>query len=403
MVIESKTQGVSRDVLAIVAGLTIQDPRERPLERRQQADEQHARFADPTSDFLTLLNLWNYLEKQQRELGSSAFRRLCKNEYLNYVRVREWNDVYRQLRQLAKPLGLSVQDGGRDTRPSSRARRTPTASTGRCSRAALPHRAEGSGPGREGERPARLEGGGIRPPRQGRVHRRPTGPLRDLPRLGAGQEAAGRRDERRARGDQPTLRPHQRGDRPGVGRAARRRPLQAQLLRAALVEDAGLRRRLREGHPLRRADRAAAARAVRPIDPHYARELFIRHALVEGEWDSSRLERRAHRVRPRQQRLRAELEKLEERTRRRDILVDDEAVFEFYHRRIPAEMHSTRSFETWWRSAHKETPDLLTMTAEALVPEDVASEADSTLFPPSWRQGDQVFTLRVPVRARCSG
>jgi len=110
MVVESKTQGMSREVMAIVAGLTIQDPRERPLERRAQADQQHARFADPTSDFLSLLNLWNYLETQQKELGSSAFRRLCKNEFLNYLRVREWQDVYKQLRQMAKPLGLHVGD-----------------------------------------------------------------------------------------------------------------------------------------------------------------------------------------------------------------------------------------------------------------------------------------------------
>ncbi|MDQ1609790.1 MAG: ATP-dependent helicase HrpA, partial [Microbacteriaceae bacterium] len=110
MVVESKQHGVSREVMAIVAGLTIQDPRERPIERRAQADEKHARFADPTSDFLTLLNLWNYLEQQQKELGSSAFRRLCKAEYLNFLRVREWQDVYRQLRQLAKPLGLTMGD-----------------------------------------------------------------------------------------------------------------------------------------------------------------------------------------------------------------------------------------------------------------------------------------------------
>ena len=110
MVVESKPQGTSREVMAIVAGLTIQDPRERPLERRQHADEQHARFADPTSDFLSLLNLWNYIEQKQAELGSSAFRRMCKNEYLNYLRVREWQDVYRQLKQLAKPLGLHVGD-----------------------------------------------------------------------------------------------------------------------------------------------------------------------------------------------------------------------------------------------------------------------------------------------------
>ena len=108
MVVESKRHGTTREVMAIVAGLTIQDPRERPLEKRGSADEQHARFADPTSDFLTLLNLWNYLEEQQRELSSSAFRRLCKAEYLNFLRVREWQDVYRQLRQLAKPLGLTI-------------------------------------------------------------------------------------------------------------------------------------------------------------------------------------------------------------------------------------------------------------------------------------------------------
>lgn len=104
MVVESKRTGTSREVLAIVAGLTIQDPRERPLEKRGRADELHSRFADATSDFLSLLNLWNYLEEKQRELGSSAFRRLCKAEFLNYLRIREWQDVYRQLRQDRKSV-----------------------------------------------------------------------------------------------------------------------------------------------------------------------------------------------------------------------------------------------------------------------------------------------------------
>lgn len=108
MVIESKESGTSREVMLIVAGLTIQDPRERPLERRQRADELHGRFTDPTSDFLTLLNLWNYLEQKQSELSSSAFRRLCKAEFLNYLRIREWQDVYRQLKQLSRPLGLTI-------------------------------------------------------------------------------------------------------------------------------------------------------------------------------------------------------------------------------------------------------------------------------------------------------
>ncbi|MET1018634.1 MAG: DUF3418 domain-containing protein, partial [Microterricola sp.] len=396
MVIESKTQGVSRDVLAIVAGLTIQDPRERPLERRQQADEQHARFADPTSDFLSLLNLWNYLEKQQRELGSSAFRRLCKNEYLNYLRVREWNDVYRQLRQLAKPLGLSVQDGG-----------------GRGDAAFEP-----SAPNPDGIHRALLSGLlshiGLKDQAQAA---KASGPR------GSKDAAAARRGKGEyigARQARFTLFP---------GSALAKKQPDA-VMSAELVETSRLfartnaaidpawaeplagdlcKRSYSEPHWSKTQGSVVAYEKVTlygvpivpkrrvqfgSIDPHYARELFIRHALVEGEWDVSRLNAGLTAFDRANKRLRAELEQLEERTRRRDILVDDEAVFEFYHRRIPAEINSTRSFETWWRTAHKETPDLLTMTAEALVPEDVVSEADSTLFPPSWRQDDQVFTLR---------
>src|SRR5207244_6015281 len=95
-------------VLVIAAALSIQDPRERPVEQQQAADQQHARFADKASDFRTLLNLWNYLSEQQKELSSNRFRRLCKAEFLNYLRVREWQDLYSQLRQVAKGLGITL-------------------------------------------------------------------------------------------------------------------------------------------------------------------------------------------------------------------------------------------------------------------------------------------------------
>ena len=241
--------------MAIVAGLTIQDPRERPVERRGTADELHARFADPTSDFLTLLNLWNYLEEQQKELSSSAFRRLCKTEFLNFLRVREWQDVYRQLRQLAKPLGLTIGDAEREPRrhPQVAARR-----------AALAHRAQGCD--REHERPPRVDESRPAGARR-RVPRRPAGEVRHLPRLDAREEAAERGDERRARRDEPAVRADERGHRPGVGRADRRRPLQTQLQRAALGEEAGRRRRLRARHALRRADHPAPPRAVRAHRP----------------------------------------------------------------------------------------------------------------------------------------
>ncbi|MHB1235850.1 MAG: DUF3418 domain-containing protein, partial [Microbacteriaceae bacterium] len=122
------------------------------------------------------------------------------------------------------------------------------------------------------------------------------------------------------------------------------------------------------------------------IDPSYARELFIRHALVAGEWDSPQAFDRANR------KLRRELADLEERTRRRDILYDDEAVFEFYHRRLPPDVASQRSFEGWWRKARADTPDLLTMTAQDLLDEEetatIAEPIEQT-HPTHWRHGDQ--------------
>src|SRR5690606_38481338 len=108
MILEAERLGCVRDVLVIAAALSLQDPRERPVEQRPQADQQHARFKDETSDFLTWLNLWRYLKKQQRELSSSAFRRMCKREFLNYLRVREWQDFESQLRQVCKEMKVDL-------------------------------------------------------------------------------------------------------------------------------------------------------------------------------------------------------------------------------------------------------------------------------------------------------
>ena len=108
MIIEAGRNGCAREVLIIAAALSIQDPRERPADSRDAADAQHARFAEPGSDFLSLLNLWDYLRERQRELSGSAFRRMCRREYLHYLRVREWQDVYGQLRQAARELGIAV-------------------------------------------------------------------------------------------------------------------------------------------------------------------------------------------------------------------------------------------------------------------------------------------------------
>ena len=102
MILEAERLGCLRDVLVIAAALSIQDPRERPEEQRAQADQQHARFKHESSDFLTWLNLWRHIKQQQQELSSSAFRRMCKREHLNYMRIREWQDYESQLRQVAR-------------------------------------------------------------------------------------------------------------------------------------------------------------------------------------------------------------------------------------------------------------------------------------------------------------
>src|SRR5699024_6618868 len=115
MVLEADRQGCVREVLVIAAALSIQDPRERPAEQRESADARHARFDDNTSDFLAYLNLWEYVRGKQRELSNNQFRKLCRNDYLSYLRLREWQDIHSRLRQLANPLGIHP------TAPSERA------------------------------------------------------------------------------------------------------------------------------------------------------------------------------------------------------------------------------------------------------------------------------------------
>ncbi len=117
MVLEADRNGCVHEVMVIASVLSIPDPRERPTDKQQQADEKHARFKDPASDFIAVLNLWNYLTEQQKALSSNQFRKLCRNEFLNYLRVREWQDLYSQLRQTAKQLNLTLTA---DRHPGSR-------------------------------------------------------------------------------------------------------------------------------------------------------------------------------------------------------------------------------------------------------------------------------------------
>ncbi|MFT4212755.1 MAG: ATP-dependent RNA helicase HrpA, partial [Microbacterium sp.] len=372
MLIEAERTGVTRDVLAIVAGLSIQDVRERPDEAREQAAASHARFTDPTSDFLTLLNLWNHLRAQQAELGSGAFRRLCRAEFLNYVRVREWFDVHRQLSLL---VGAARQDAD-----------GPTADPDAIHRAILSGLLSHLGILDERDA-ARTKG---RPPRA---------------------------EYRGARGARFAIFP---------GSALRKRAPHA-VMAAELVETSALfartvaavdpawaeelagdlaKRQLSDPHWSKDAGAASAyekvllfgveiiprrrvqlARFDRPL----ARELFLQHALIDEEWDAASLPKGLTAFSRRNRDLRRRLEKLEERERRRDILAGDEAVYGFYDARVPAEVYDVRSFEAWWRDAASRTPRLLDMAEADLL--EGASRADERDFPARWRQGDQVLSL----------
>lgn len=385
MLVEAGRNGVVREVAAIVAGLSIQDVRERPLEQRAQADAAHARFADPTSDFLGLLKLWQYLETEQRERSSSAFRRLCKAEHLNYLRVREWQDLVRQLHRAAKSIGLTVGEPRTDPDAIHR-----SLLAGLLSRIGLRDDRQKDGAA------STARGGGARGA-EGRAR---------------GREYLGSRNQRFAIF-------------PGSALARKGPPA---VMAAELVETSRLfartvgaidpawaeqlagdlvKRSHSEPHWEKKQGAAVAFERVTlygvplvarrrvqlsRIDRPQARELFIRHALVEGDWpqDISRDPLydfdRANRT------LRRELGEVEERTRRRDILVDDEAVVDFYDGRIPAEVASVREFETWWRTERGRRAALLTMTRADLLDDD--TDVDEQAFPSEWRDDDQRLALR---------
>ncbi|WP_394770550.1 ATP-dependent RNA helicase HrpA [Lacisediminihabitans sp.] len=366
MVVESKQHGVTREVMAIVAGLSIQDPRERPLERRPQADQSHARFVDPTSDFLTLVNLWNYLEQQEKELSGNQFRRMCRSEYLNYLRVREWKDVYRQLERQAKPLGLVIT--GASVNPNGIHR---SLLAGLLSQIGIRDVAKKDYVGARQVRFSIFPGSALAKKQPAEIM---SAELVETSRLFARTNAA--IDLAWAE--------------PIAGDLVKRsygEPHWEKKQGAAVAYE----RVTLYGVPIVARRRVQFSR----VDPGYARELFIRHALVDGEWDLARLDARMSAFDRANRALRRELAELEERTRRRDILYDDEAVFEFYQRRIPADITSQRSFETWWRKARAETPELLTMTAENLVDEPETTEVEPVedAYPSLWQQGDQRLTL----------
>jgi ATP-dependent helicase HrpA len=348
MLVEAKRNGVVREVAAIVAGLSIQDVRERPLEKRPQADQAHARFADPTSDFLGILKLWDHLEEQRRALSSSAFRRMCKSEFLNYLRVREWQDLYRQIlsqgglkagsprldpdaihRSLLS--GLLSRIGLRDERTKAQAK---------------DRRAATEYLGSRQQRFAIFPGSSLAKKPPAAVM---AAELVETSRLFARTVAA----------IDPAWAEPLAGD---LVKRSYSEPRWEKRQGSAVADE----RVTLFGVPIVPKRRLQLAR----IDPEQARELFIRNALVAGDWPYDITRNGVYRFDRDNRALRAELGELEERARRRDILSGDEALVEFYDARIPPDVTDVRRFERWWKAARVEQPDLLTMTRADLLEQE---------------------------------
>ena len=353
MIVEAGRRGCAREVMILAAALTIQDPRERPTEKRQSADEKHKRFADENSDFTGFLNLWRYLQDKQQELSSTAFRRLCKAEFINYLRVREWQDLFAQLRQLAKPLQITLAAGQVDP-VGLHIPVHQSLLAGMLSHIGLFDERKREYSGARGTRFAIFPGSALFKKSPDWVM---SAELVETSRLWARVNA-------------------------------RIDPLWAEEIAPGL-----LKRSYSEPHWSKRSGSVMAFEKVTlfglpivaqrrinygRIDAPLSRELFIRHALVEGDW------RTQHKFFHRNQAVLAEVEELETRMRRRDLRVDDEALFEFYDARVGADVVSERHFDKWWKTARQENPALLDFDPGVVMAE--AAELDETAYPKIWQQ-----------------
>jgi len=351
MVIEADKQDCVAEVMVIAAALSIQDPRERPADRQQQADEKHARFTDKESDFFSYLGLWRYLRERQQELSGNQFRRLCRAEFLNYLRVREWQDIYAQLRQVARTLGLSLTE---DREEVAEGPHVHTALlSGLLSHIGLKETDKREYLGARGAKFAIFPGSAL---------------FKKQPRWVMSAELV------------ETSRLWGRVN-------ARIEPEWAEKLAPHLVKysysephwDSGqgavmaYEKVTLYGLPIVPRRRVGYAK----VDPVASRELFIRHALVEGDWETH------HRFFQDNRKLIEKIEEIENRARRRDIAVDDETVYALYDARIPAEVVSARHFDAWWKKARRTDPDLLTFTRELLV--NAGRDAvDPNAYPDAW-------------------
>lgn len=374
MLVAAAEIGVLREVIAIVAGLTIHDPRERPLEQREQAMAAHARFKDPSSDFLSLLGLWNYLTELQASISGNQFRKRCRAEFLHYLRVREWQDLVRQLERSMAEQGAKIGEPAANPTGVHRAILSGLLSQ-------LGSRIDldaASGPGKPKSKPA-VEYAGSR---GRRFVLSPGSDLRGQPPalvMSAELVETSRLYARTVAGIDPNW---------AVAAGS-------ELLERSLSEPRWDRRMgsavVTEKTALYGVVLVAGARRqLSRFDPALARELFVRHALVLGEWDAERLDRRLTAFARRNQATLGRWNAAANRQRNRHDF-DEVGLVEWYLERVPAEVTDVRGFERWWRDAVGATPELLNLP-EPASPEQ--PERDAREFPSHWQAGPLRLKLR---------
>ena len=402
MLLAAEREGCLAEMLVIVAGLSIPDPRERPAEQRERAEALHRRFwaplpsdrglqadgsapGQPTgadadakvpsegSDFLALLRLWDYLRASRKELSGNAFRRRVREESLHYLRVREWQDLHTQLTQACKDLGMGTND-----QPAGPDAIHTSALAGLLSHVGLLDE-------REEPKPAR---GAKAAPKRRRASREYLGARGTRFVIGGGSAAAGKPPPLVVAAE--------------IVETSRLYARTVAGVTAAQVEQVAqhlVNRQYSEPHWSSRSAAVLAYEQVTlygvpivsrrrvgyaRVDPVEARAIFLRAALVEGRWHTR------HRFLARNAEVRGEVEELEERTRRRDLTVDDDTIFAFYDARVPADVTSGAAFDAWWKNARQQTPDLLDLTVRDLTTGQPGVEM-GTAYPDHWDVAGHAF------------
>ena len=445
MLLEAERLGCASEVLVIVAALSIQDVRERPAEHQGTADASHARLADPHSDFITYLNLWRYLAVQARDLSGSAFRRMCRAEFFHYLRWREWRAVVGQLRQMARALGIAAgpvgepstgdvveaaQFGGaqdaavravlaygqgtasvdadqvhrsllvgllsylgswdetkRDYEGARGTHFTIWPGSGVSGHPAWVMTAELVETSRLFARTvARIRPEWVEPAARGLLKRSYSEPFWSVAKGAAmvrervtlyGLTLAADREVLLGRLGDLVIDEAVAASRSHAPRAGSLEALAAGLVSASKDPLSSGSFEPRHFEELAAAREGTTAREL-------AREMFIRNALVDGQW------RERHGFQRRNEALVEQAREVERRSRTHGLVADEQARFRFFDDLIPEHVTSAAAFNRWWKDERREKPDLLIYPASLLMPREATSGEG---FPDRWQCGDLSLAL----------